>query len=73
MFFIFFTLCLIFYVKLIFYFRPLTCPAGILSPRGEGDVCNIPLKSPTQTKLQTFSSPLGERMPIGLVRGFFLF
>ena len=53
---------------------------GILSPRGEGDVRNckahklakyIPsFKVSPQAIKVTFSSPLGERMPIGQVRGY---
>ena len=50
--------------------QPLTCPSGILSPRGEEKVTNETLKDAPQRKKVISSSPLGERMPIGQVRGF---
>ena len=53
--------------------QPLTCPSGILSPRGEEDkekVTNETLKDAPQRKKVISSSPLGERMPVGQVRGF---
>ena len=49
---------------------PLTCPTGILSPRGEEKVTNETLKDAPQRKKVISSSPLGERMPVGQVRGF---
>ena len=50
--------------------QPLTCPTGILSPRGEEKVTNETLKDAPQRKKVISSSPLGERMPVGQVRGF---
>ncbi len=50
--------------------QPLTCPSGILSPRGEEKVTNETLKDAPQRKKVISSSPLGERMPVGQVRGF---
>ena len=50
--------------------QPLTCPSGILSPRGEEKVTNETLKDAPQRKKVISSSPLGERMPEGQVRGF---
>ena len=60
--------------------QPLTCPTGILwhilrcyqhrtSPRGEEKVTNETLKDAPQRKKVISSSPLGERMPVGQVRG----
>ena len=50
--------------------QPLTYPTGILSPRGEEKVTNETLKDAPQRKKVISSSPLGERMPVGQVRGF---
>ena len=43
-----------------------------LSPRGEGKVSNVPSKESTLREKVTSSSPFGERMPEGLVRGFII-
>ena len=50
--------------------QPLTCPTGILSPRGEEKVTNETLKDAPQRKKVISSSPLGERVSAGRVRGF---
>jgi hypothetical protein len=49
--------------------QPLTCPTGILSPRGEEEVSNNPSESSLKRKKVTFPSPLGERVSAGRVRG----
>ena len=51
---------------------PLTRPADTLSPRGEGKVTFFRFKELSEGLLLTSSSPLGERMPVGQVRGCFL-
>ena len=43
-----------------------------LSPKGEGKVSNAPSKESTLREKVTSSSPFGERMPEGLVRGFII-
>ena len=43
-----------------------------LSPKGEGKVSNVPSKESTLREKVTSSSPFGERMPEGLVRGFII-
>ena len=50
---------------------PLTRPSDTLSPGGEGKVCNEHSKEYLQREKVTSSSPLGERMPEGQVRGSF--
>ena len=45
---------------------PLTCPTGILSPRGEEEVTFIACEG----LLLTFPSPFGERVSEGRVRGY---
>ena len=50
---------------------PLTRPSDTLSPGGEGKECNEHSKESSQREKVTSSSPLGERMPEGQVRGSF--
>ena len=52
------------------YTQPLTRPSDTLSPGGEGKVTNEPSRECPQQENVTSSSPLGERMPEGQVRGY---
>ena len=49
--------------------QPLTRLSGTLSPRGEGEVSNVSLNEGHEREKVISSSPLGERMPEGQVRG----
>ena len=49
--------------------QPLTRPTDTLSPWGEGKVSISRYRDSIEGSLHSFSSPLGERMPIGQVRG----
>ena len=53
--------------------RPLTRHCVTPSPQGaRGEVCNGPLTKSNEQEMVTSSSPLGERMPEGQVRGHLL-
>ena len=53
--------------------RPLTRHCVTPSPQGaRGEVCNGPLTKNNEQEMVTSSSPLGERMPKGQVRGHLL-
>ena len=53
--------------------RPLTRHCVTPSPQGaRGEVCNGPLTKNNEQEMVTSSSPLGERMPGGQVRGHLL-
>ena len=49
--------------------HPFTRPTGTLSPRGEGEVSNESLNESYERETVISSSPLGERVPEGQVRG----